>query len=230
MNQIKISWLAVCLGLLGSWGVGAQTGDTRSLASFSVLKVSQGIDVYLRKGDKESARVVANGVSTDKVLTDVFDKTLKIHMSGSSYRNIDVKVYVTYVSLNKIYASSAGSVFAEGAIKSPSLTISAGSAGSVEVSIDSQDVILSASSAGEITVEGKTDRLEVDASSAGDIDAYNLEANRVTVDVSSAGSAKVTAVKELEAEASSGGDVRYRGSPAKLNTSSSSGGSVKKTN
>jgi hypothetical protein len=215
------------LVLAVAWG---QSTETRNLSPFSHLKVSQGIDVYLKKGDKESARVVVTGADASKVLTEVTDKTLRVHMSSGSFRNINAKVYVTYVSLSRIFASSAGSVFAEGPIKSSRMTISTSSAGSVELSIESEDVVLEASSAGEITVEGTTHRLEVDASSAGDIDAYGLEASIVLVDVSSAGSAKVTATKELDADASSGGDVRYRGNPGKLNTNSSSGGSVKKSN
>jgi hypothetical protein len=38
------------------------------------------------------------------------------------------------------------------------------------------------------------------------------------------------ASKEIDAHASSGGDVRYRGNPSRTNTGSSSGGSVKKSN
>ena len=79
-------------------------------------------------------------------------------------------------------------------------------------------------------LEGKVKSLEIEASSAGDIDAYRLESEKVYARTSSAGSAKVNVTKELEAHASSGGSIRYRGNPVKTNTDSSSGGSVKKTN
>lgn len=187
----------------------------------------------------------ANGIPKDEVeemlkkpkpigsldtLTDVSGTSLRVHLASGSWKRVNVKVYVTYVSLEKISASSAGNVFAEGIIKSESLGISASSAGSVEVSIDANQVMANASSAGRIELEGKAKSLEVEASSAGDVDAYSLESEKVNAQASSAGSVKVTVSKEIEAHASSAGDVRYRGNPSRTNTGSSSGGSVKKSN
>jgi len=141
-----------------------------------------------------------------------------------------VKVYVTYTRLEKLSASSASNLFSTDLIKSGNLEISVSSAGSVEVKLESESVIVNASSAGKTVLEGNTKSLEIEASSAGDIDAYNLESEIVNVSVSSAGSAKINVSKELQAHASSGGSIRYRGNPLKTNTDSSSGGSVKKTN
>ena len=59
------------------------------------------------------------------------------------------------------------------------------------------DVNASASSAGEIELQGKTRSLDIDASSAGQIDAYDLEAQKVTAEASSAGSLKINVVNEL---------------------------------
>ena len=108
--------------------------------------------------------------------------------------------------------------------------VTVSSAASVEVSIESETLVVEASSAGNGVLEGKVKSLEIEASSAGDIDAYRLESEKVYARTSSAGSAKVNVTKELEAHASSGGSIRYRGNPVKTNTDSSSGGSVKKTN
>jgi hypothetical protein len=46
----------------------------------------------------------------------------------------------------------------------------------------------------------------------------------------SGASAKVNVVKEIEAKAATGADIRFRGNPERSNTSSSTGGSVKKSN
>jgi len=164
------------------------------------------------------------------VLTEVSGSYLKIHMLKGSYKNANVKVYVTYVDLNKISASSASNVFSDGTIRSSTLDISVSSAASVELSIDAESSMLEASSAGDALIEGKVKELEVEASSAGEIDAYELESEIVNASASSAGSIKVNVTRQLDAHASSGGSIRYRGSPAKTNTGSSSGGSVKKSN
>jgi hypothetical protein len=208
----------------------AQQSEVRSVGSFTGVKSAEAIDVYLKKGEKESVRVEATGVRLSDVLTEVSGSYLKIHMLKGSYRNVDVKVYVTYVTLNKISASSASNVFSDGIIRSSSLDVSVSSAASVELSIEAESSLIETSSAGDATLEGKVKRLEVEASSAGEIDAYELECEMVDAGASSAGSIKVNVTRQLDAHASSGGSIRYRGSPAKTNTDSSSGGSVKKSN
>jgi hypothetical protein len=186
--------------------------------------------VYLKKGTKEEVKVeIVNGDLKD-VLTEVSGGTLRIQMRDGRYKKINVKVYVTYVTMEKISASSASNVFSEGAIKSSSISINASSAASVEVALDVESAMVDASSAGAIRLEGKAKHLEIEVSSAGDIDAYNLEGEIVSAQASSAGSVKINVTKELDGHASSAGSIKYRGNPTKTNTGSSSGGSVKKSN
>jgi Putative auto-transporter adhesin, head GIN domain len=223
-------FLITSIALLCGWLAIAQQSDVRSVGSFSGVKAGEAIDVYLKKGDKESVRVEVTGTDAANVLTEVSGGYLRIHMRDGRYKNKNVKVYVTYVAISKIHASSAANIFSEGTVKSTNLDISTSSAASVEISIDAGAVTAEASSAGDLLLEGKAKSLEVDVSSAGEVDAYLVESEIVRASASSAGSAKISVSKELTARASSGGSIRYRGSPTKTNTDSSSGGSVKKAN
>ncbi len=207
----------------------SQQIETRQVGSFRGVKSSQAIDVYLKKGDKEEVKVESNGKLSD-VLTEVSGNSLRIHMRDGNYKRVNVKVYVTYINMEKISASSASNVFSEGRIKAGSMTINASSAGSVEVGLEAESVLADASSAGNIQLEGKSKHVEAEASSAGDVDAYNLESEIVSAQASSGGSVKISVSKELDGHASSGGSIKYRGNPSKTNTGSSSGGSVKKSN
>jgi hypothetical protein len=222
-----LSALTLSLVFLTAFG---QESEVRSVGPFTGIKAAEAIDVYLKKGDKESVKVEVTGTSIKNVLTEVSGSYLKIHMEDGRYRSRNVKVYVTYVSLNKIHASSAANVFSEGTIRANSLDISASSAASVEISIMSESTSIDVSSAGDVVLEGKAKSIEVEVSSAGEVDAYEVESERARARASSGGSAKISVSKELDAQASSGGSIRYRGTPAKTNTNSSSGGSVKKSN
>jgi hypothetical protein len=211
--------------------VWAQESETRNIGSFSGVKVTEGIDVYLKKGDKESVRVEVEGTSLDNIVTEVSGSFLKVHMRDGRYRGkIQAKVYVTYVKVDKLSASSAGSVFSEGTVEANDMEVSASSAGSIEITVNARTINVSASSAGEIELQGKTTSLHIETSSAGQIDAYDLEAQKVSADASSAGSIKLSVVEDLRAHASSGGSIRYHGNPNKSMTNSTSGGSVKKSN
>ena len=208
----------------------AQESETRVVDSFRGIKASEAIDVYLKKGTKESVKVEVTGTKLSTVITEVSGTYLKIHMRDGNHRNINAKVYVTYVNLEKISVSSASNVFSDGTIKASSFEIDISSAGSVEVNLDVDKLTVDASSAGDAVLEGKANTLNVEVSSAGDVDAYRLDCSIVRAHANSGGSIKVSATKELDAHANSAGSIRYRGSPAKTNTDSNSGGSVKKSN
>jgi Putative auto-transporter adhesin, head GIN domain len=210
--------------------VQAQQTENRNVGSFKGVRVGEGIDVYLKKGDKEALKLEVSGVKFTDVVTEMSGEFLKIHMKEGRYRDKTVKVYLTYVDVKKLSASSAANILADAPIKTKTLSLSASSAGTIDVQVEVDELEVSASSAGELELRGKTKTLDVDASSAGEIDAYDLTADEVTVDVSSGGEAKVNAVKEINAHASSGGSIRYKGNPEKSNTNSSSGGSVRKSN
>lgn len=222
--------LVVILLMTFSIAALAQETQQRNVGSFSGVKVAEGIDVYLKKGEKESVRVEVTGTKAENVITEVSGSYLKVHMASGNFRGrIQAKVYVTYVSLEKLSASSAGNIFSEDNIRSREMEIQCSSAGNIEVNLDCEEVEVSASSAGQVELQGKAKSLTADASSAGQIDAYDLEADEVSAEVSSGASMKVNVRSSLNANASSGGSIRYRGNPGKSFTNSSSGGSVKKS-
>ncbi len=221
--------LILCIGSSVTF---AQQSETRNVGSFHGVKSGQAIDVYLKKGDKESVRVEVTGEKLANIITEIAGTYLKIHLRDNSFfqGKTDVKVYVTYVTLDKISASSASNVFSEGVIKAGSMEIHASSAADIEVSVEATDVRVHASSAGDVILAGTAKSIDAEASSSGDIDAYNLQVERADASASSGGSIKLNVTEGLEGSASSGGSVRYRGNPQRTNTHSSSGGSVKKAN
>lgn len=225
-------FLIVVLLMVSLTQIQAQQTATRNVGSFKGVKAAEGIDVYLKKGTRESIRIETNGTDPENVITEVTGSYLRIHMKDMRYNrgNVDVKVYVEYVTLDKLSVSSAASILSEGTIKTGNIELNASSAGEMKVSLDAEAVTLSASSAGEIEVKGKCNSVNAEASSAGEVDAYDLEAKSVTAQANSAGSVQVYVTESLNAQANSGGDVRYRGNPDKSITNSNSGGSVKKTN
>jgi Putative auto-transporter adhesin, head GIN domain len=231
--KMKVLILAGCLSLFLVSAMGQQS-EVRNVGSFKGVKSGEAIDVYLKKGDKESVKVESNKDLSD-VITEISGSYLKIHIrdnnnnwGGSKGRS--VKVYVTYVDIDKISASSASNVFSDGPIKAASMEIHASSAANIEVSIEATDLQVHVSSAGDVVLEGKARTINAEVSSAGEIDAYNLIADSAEASASSGGSVKISVTNGLNAHASSGGSIRYRGNPTKTNTNSSSGGSVTRSN
>ena len=210
----------------------SQQKVTRSIKSFSGIKASEGINVYLKKGNSESVTVEldTDRIDLEDVITEVDDDILKIHLDDVNNRGYKITVHVTFVQLNELRASSAAGIYCDDVIQASSLKLAVSSAGSIEIEIDAKEVSAAVSSAGDLEISGSADYIKVSASSAGDIDAYDLTAGAVVAKASSGGSVKIAVENEISASASSGGSVKYRGNPSKSNVNSSSGGSVRKTN
>ena len=208
----------------------AQKSETRDLEEFTGVRVSEAITVFLKPGNKESARIEATGIALDEIITKVMGKTLKIELERGNHHNIDVTVWVTYVNLEKISVSSAASVTTESVITSRKLDVQASSAGKANLEVDVEELDIDVSSAANLKITGKAGSQNVHVSSSGSYYAYDLNSEVAIVSASSAGNAKVMASKKIEADASSAGSIRYKGNPEKVNIHSGSGGSTKKAN
>ena len=87
-----------------------------------------------------------------------------------------------------------------------------------------------ASSGAQIIIEGSANTLNIDASSGASYNGVRLKAKDVDADVSSGASISVWATERIEADASSGGSIRYKGNPTEesIDPGKWSGGSISK--
>ncbi|MBC6426872.1 MAG: DUF2807 domain-containing protein [Ekhidna sp.] len=250
---MKKAFLITILGILVAGIALAQSEETRNLSSFSKIAAQEGINVFIKSGDKEEARVVSRSHDLDEVLTDVSGNRLKIHIdNGRRWNNksVNVEVHVTYKSLSALSASSSASIDAREVIQAngdfdvdvsssgdinakivgiDELKIEASSSGDTRLNVEAKEIEASASSSGDIEIEGTAEYQEIEVSSSGDYDGYDLMSKEVEASASSGGSIKVSVTEKIRGRASSGGSVRYKGNPEYVNADSSSGGSVRKS-
>lgn len=200
----------------------------RNVESFTGIKVSSGIDVYLKQGNKEAISVEADENLQEYILTEVSGDILNVYTDVNIRDAERKRVYVTIKEVDYIKTSSAGDVFGETPIKSDRIDLSASSAGDIKLEIYAKEIEINVSSSGDITLSGETDLLKVDLSSAGDLNAFNLIAKEADISVSSAGDADINVSEKLTARASSAGDINYKGNPKNVDAHSSSAGSIHK--
>ena len=226
--MISVSTFAAGINLKGS---GKVITRTQPVAAYDAIEASRAVRVIVEERTGGDAIIEAD------------DNTMQYGVS-----DIHVKVRVPYCEgLNSLDASSAASIVVEPTINGESLTIDAGSAGNISFTkAEVTRCAIDVSSAAKVSGAVKSDRCEVEASSASNtelamltmactvetssaskIDASELNARKASADVSSGASIKVNSSRELDAKASSGGSIRYKGpSTLALTQTTSSGGSV----
>jgi hypothetical protein len=198
----------------------------REAGKFIGLRVSSGIDAYLKQGDNESIAVEADENLHEYIITEIRDGVLHIY-TEANIREAEMKrVYVTMKEISSLKTTSAGDIIGETPVKTDNLELSASSAGDIKLEVHVKEIKADISSSGDVTLNGETDILNADLSSAGDLNAYGLSVREADVSASSAGDADISVSERLKARASSAGDINYRGNPKYVDAHSSSAGGV----
>ncbi|MCU0362395.1 MAG: DUF2807 domain-containing protein [Bacteroidales bacterium] len=209
------------------YGSGKVVTKDRQAGSFSELKVSSGIDVFLRQGASESIKVEADDNLHEYILTEIRNGALNVYSDNVNIRKAEKqRVYVTMKDISRITVSSAGDVVGESPVRAGNLKINVSSAGDVRLEVYTKDLEIDISSSGNVTLTGESDIMEADLSSAGDLNAWDLKVREADLSVSSAGDANVNVSERLTARASSAGDINYTGNPKFLDAHSSSAGGI----
>ena len=209
-------------------GNGNVVTKERKAEDFTGIKVSSGIDVYLKQGSNMSISVEADENLHEYILTEVRNGVLNVYSDANIREAKRERVYVTMKEIKSVHTTSAGDVIGETPVNSDRLDLSASSAGDIKLEVTSKDIKINISSSGDITLTGETDTLEADLSSAGDLNAYELKVREADVSASSAGDADINVTEKLTARASSAGDINYMGNPKYIDSHSSSAGGIHK--
>jgi len=235
MKTTKLLFTLV-LSIIAGFGIAADGNsdktEIRTVSNFKAVKVSTGIDLYIKIGTIEEVKIIADDEIIDDLITEVKDGTLKIYMKQSNSwfnwnsGNQTRKAYVTVKELQEIQASSGSDVNSENTLSGENLKVIASSGSDVTLDIHYKNFSLDTSSGSDAKISGKSKNFKAEASSGSNIKAQDLESVICKVSVSSGSDATVNVTDELYAKASSGADVRYYGNPQVKDIDESSGGDV----
>jgi hypothetical protein len=203
----------------------------RQISGFHGVSVSSGIDLFLSQKNVEEVFVEAGPDDLDKIITEVEGGVLKIYIREKHWFNLNWnqeprKVYVSFTTLDKLEASAGSDVNSENYLKLDKLNLDASSGSDVQLELDINELSVGSSSGSDISLKGKATEMQADASSGSDINAGDFQVKKCAASASSGSDIKVSVTEELNANASSGGEITYSGNPAKKDINESSGGDV----
>lgn len=224
-------FLALILFVAMSLNANAQKRQIRNVSNFSEIHVSQGIKVSLTISDFEKVEVIAPEEYIDKVITEVKGDELNIYFKDNHLylKNRSIEVLIHAKMINSIDLDSGASLVTANSIENvQKLEVSTSSGASANIRCKVAKAEADASSGSTILINGEATYFEVEASSGSTIKASELKAKSVDADVSSGADIRVSVSDRLHADASSGGSMKYEGSPKYVDIEKSSGGSVHK--
>jgi hypothetical protein len=208
---------------------------TRTVSgSYTGISVSSGIQLYLTQGNEETIAVSASEQKhLDRLITEVVNGTLKIYydnkgVTWKSSGKANLKAYVSFKTLEKLNVSAGSDVIVNGSIKADKLDMAVTSGAVFTGAINAKELVTELNSGAVIKLTGSADNFKITVSSGGDFKGYDFAVDYCDAAASSGGAVHITINKELNARASSGGDIHYKGAALIRDMHTSSGGSVKK--
>ena len=215
-----------CNSITGSGNIITQTRNT---GHFNGVKASGSIDIEVSNDPKQSVTVEADDNILPYVITDVDGGVLNVHLKNNiSYRNVNIKVFVTAPTLSRLIASGSGSIISRDLISGTDrVGFRVSGSGNIDAAVDAPVVTADISGSGTLKLQGRTKDFECSVSGSGDASCDELLTENSEVRVSGSGNARVFASVSLNARASGSGDIVYRGNPSSPSIHKSGSGSVR---
>lgn len=207
----------------------------RNVSSFSGIKVSGGIDVYLSQSDNYSLAVSASEDKyRDNIITEVRNGVLIISYNndhfGRNYGDKKLRAYISFKTLESLEGSGASDIIINGSLNSNSLLVRLSGASDIKGNVKITNLSLELSGASTVTISGETENLKLVASGASDIKNYDLKVENCVAKLSGASDVRLTISNSISASASGASTLYYQGNPDKREVATSGASSISQKN
>jgi hypothetical protein len=207
----------------------SQKSETRSIEAFDKITAFGSIDIFLEKGNKEAIRLESESVDLSEVKVKMDGTTLKISVAEMLFSSSrEVKITLVYRELRGITLRAGAALNDTSVISGDKLEIVAGSGAALNLKLKMNVLHASVGQGADVSIEGNCTSQEVEATTGGIYNAYYLKCNSSYVKANTGALVKVSAIDLLDASASTGGSVSYRGTPPIKKEKTLLGGSVEK--
>jgi Putative auto-transporter adhesin, head GIN domain len=200
--------------------------EAMKLEHFDQIYATGIIEITLQKGEEEKIVLVTNNFDRDDVKVRVSEEELRISVTKSLIKDALVKIVVTYKELRRIKVNAGAYISAKNPITIDKLDLRAMSGSQLELELDVNKLHVKVAEGAQIHLTGKTKSLNVTAASGAEFDGFELESDDTFASANTGGRAEVVANKSIEAVANTGGRVRYKGDPEKVQLKDYLGGEV----
>ena len=200
--------------------------ESRNVSGFKEIEVSDGIDVFLSMGTKEKIEVEASENILENLITEVSGKTLRIYFEKSFNWNKTAVVHVSATNIKKISTSGGSDLVGENSIHARDLELKASGGSDIKLEIEVDNLEIFASGGADIVLSGSAGFIEAKTSGGSDLRAYDLHSGSAVLDASGGSDIRIYIEKEIEANASGGADISYKGNPTIIKSKTSSSADI----
>ncbi len=213
-----------------------KNAQTRQVDEFDGVSVSGAIELFISQGAQNLAVSAADEEKINDIETYVENRILYIRFKSkkswwSDQWNTTGRNFRAYVSaplIKSLSSSGSGNIKIEGVLKSKDMEIEISGSGNVNGNIQSETLEVNQSGSSNIRLSGVATNADFECSGSGNIICGELSADFCRVEMSGSGNAELYVNKELSAEISGSGNIRYKGEGTITSSSVAGSGKIKK--
>lgn len=210
-----------------------ENAEVRTVEKFNGIEVSGAVFLYLSQGSTTGIAVSAGEEKyNSKIKTEVKDGVLRISVDGGvwngfNWTNRKLRAYVTATGINRLDVSGASNVSISGTLKSDDLKMDISGASEIKGTLNVSKLNMDISGASVAKLAGTVNEGIIEASGAGKVNSYDLVIDKCKASSSGASNIRVTVKGELNADASGGSAIYYKGPGVGKVLNTSAGASIK---
>ncbi len=207
-----------------------KNAEVRAVTSFTGIKVSGGINVYMSQGEDYGMAVSASEPQyRDKIKSEIKNGILEISYSDhfeKHFGDLKLRVYISFKNLESIEGSGACDFILNDTLNASSVLLKLSGACEIKGLVKLTNLELNLSGASTVKIEGITQNLKVTASGASDVKNYGLTVENCIAKLSGASDVRVTITNSISAYASGASTLYYDGDPEKRQVATSGASSI----
>lgn len=235
INHMNRFIVVFCIFSLISSALFSQNVETqnRQVANFKAIKVGSGIDLYLKQGNIEKLELTAPSDKIGKIITEVKNGILEIHMERNNWNwgnngKGSPKVKLIFKDINSLRARGGSDVYSEGRLLFDQIVIDASGGSDIILDLTAEAVVCETSGGSDAILTGSSKYFKGNASGGSDLKAKDLRTQSAKVTSSGGSDAHIWVEVELIANASGGSDIYYYGSPKSVKVNKSGGSDIRR--
>ena len=206
-------------------GSGTIIEQERNVSEFNRVHLKGSGKVFLSRGKMQLLKIKTDDNIMPLIETDVSGKKLTVSHGKHHLRPTVFEVFITVENLEGVAISGSGDVTGADRFAAETFYTEISGSGDIVMEVETGRLESKISGSGDILLSGKAEDYTASISGSGKINAFDMQANNVSVKISGSGDCRVSASESLDAKISGSGDVYYKGRP-KINTHISGSGSL----
>ncbi|WP_428329245.1 head GIN domain-containing protein [Mucilaginibacter sp.] len=211
-------------------GSGNQATETRKVADFKRLEVSDSFKVIIKQDSSSTLSITADDNLIKYIRTSVSGDKLRIYIRQNTCNSGEMIVHVPIRMLEEVRAGDASEIEADGKITVKDMYFKLSDAAKVTMALTANHIITHNSDATELNLKGQATSHDIKISDGSKINAADMVTSDVTIQASDAAYGEVNVLNSLNVLASDGAIIKYHGNAPNVNTKKSDAASVEKVN